>query len=87
MDYIREIAQAVRDTVTRTFDAVGDIPESALREQLVPVADALECCRQDLLAVDVREGRWEAIPPLAFKTAKAMKVSFPTTGPLLQDDC
>lgn len=74
LEYIREIAQAVGDTVTRTFDAVGVVPEPRLRELLVPVADALECCRVDLLAVDVREGRWEGIPPLAFRTAKAMKV-------------
>ena len=36
--------------------------------------EVLEECRINLLEVDVREGAREKVPPLAFKTARAMKV-------------
>jgi hypothetical protein len=36
--------------------------------------EVLDECRQSMLAVDIRSGGSERIPPLAFKTARALKV-------------
>jgi hypothetical protein len=81
-DYIRDISHAVQDTAARTYDAVRDLSHPALKKHAVPVVEVLDDCRQSLLEVDVRSissgnGR-EKIPPLAFKTARAMKVYNPS---------
>ncbi|KAF2465365.1 uncharacterized protein BDR25DRAFT_86467 [Lindgomyces ingoldianus] len=72
-DYIQDISRAVQDTATRTYDAVKDLSNPALKKHAVPVVEVLDDCRQSLLEVDVRGGGRERIPPLAFKTARAMK--------------
>lgn len=72
-DYIEEISRAVQDTGSRTYDAVKDLSSPALKKHAVPVVEVLEECRQNMLAVDVRGGGRERIPPLAFKTARALK--------------
>ena len=46
----------------------------ALKKHAIPVVEVLDECRQDMLAVNIREGGREQIPPLAFKTARALKV-------------
>lgn len=73
-DYIQDISRAVQDTGNRTYDAVKQLSNPALKKHAIPVVEVLEDCRQDMLAVDVREGGRERIPPLAFKTARALKV-------------
>ncbi|KAF2677343.1 cell polarity protein-like protein [Lentithecium fluviatile CBS 122367] len=72
-DYIQDISRAVQDTGNRTYDAVKDLSSPALKKHAIPVVEMLEDCRQSMLAVDVRDGGRERIPPLAFKTARALK--------------
>lgn len=72
-DHVEDISRAVQDTGSRTYDAVKELSSPALKKHAVPVVEALEECRQNLLAVDVRGGGRERIPPLAFKTARALK--------------
>jgi predicted nuclease with TOPRIM domain len=72
-EYIQDIAAAVEDTGTRTYDAVEKLGNPALRKHALPVVQVLDECRVALVGVDVGAGR-ERIPPLAFKTARALKV-------------
>ncbi|KAF2273120.1 uncharacterized protein EI97DRAFT_482744 [Westerdykella ornata] len=83
-NYIQDISRAVQDTVTRTHDAVRDLPAPALKKHVLPIVQVLEGCRVDMLSVRVgdgpgdagqagKEGYRERIPPLAFRTARAMK--------------
>lgn len=74
-DYIQDISRSVQDTASRTYEAVRDLSNPALKKHAVPVTEVLEDCRQNMLALDVRDGGRDRIPPLAFKTARAMKVS------------
>ena len=73
-DYIQDISQAVEDTGNRTYNAVNQLSNPALKKHAIPVVEVLDDCRQSMLAVDVRGGGRERIPPLAFKTARALKV-------------
>lgn len=73
-DYIQDISRAVQDTGNRTYDAVKNLSNPALKKHAVPVVEVLEDCRQNMMTVDLRDGGKEKIPPLAFKTARAMKV-------------
>lgn len=75
-DYIQDISQAVEDTGNRTYAAVNQLSSPALKKHAIPVVEVLDDCRQDMLAVDIRGGGRERIPPLAFKTARALKVCF-----------
>lgn len=72
-DYIQDISQAVEDTGNKTFDAVNQLSNPALKKHALPVIDVLDDCRQSMLSVDLRGGGREKIPPLAFKTARALK--------------
>ncbi|KAF1935544.1 hypothetical protein EJ02DRAFT_123502 [Clathrospora elynae] len=72
-DYIQDIAQAVDDTGNKTYEAVNQLSNPALKKHAIPVVEVLDDCRQSMLAVDVRGGGRERIPPLAFKTARALK--------------
>lgn len=74
-EYIRDISHAVEDTGNRTYDAVEKLSNPALKKHALPVVDVLEDCRQNMLAVDIRGGGRDKVPPLAFKTARALKVS------------
>lgn len=74
LDHILDISSAVQDTASRTYDAVNVLSNPALKKHAVPVVEVLEDCRQNLLGVNVTDGGREKIPPLAFKTARAMKV-------------
>lgn len=76
-DYIHDISQAVQATGNRTYDAVDKLSNPALKKHAVPVVTVLDECRQDMLAVDIRGGGRNEIPPLAFKTARALKVCAP----------
>ena len=73
-DYIQDISRAVSDTGARTYEAVKNLTNPALKKHAIPVVEVLEDCRQSMLGVDVRDGGRERIPPLAFKTARALKV-------------
>jgi predicted nuclease with TOPRIM domain len=73
-EFIQDIAQAVEDTGDRTYDAVDKLSNPALKKHAIPVVEVLDECRQNMLAVDVRGGGRDKIPPLAFKTARALKV-------------
>lgn len=75
-DYIHDISQAVQATGNRTYDAVNKLSNAALKKHAVPVVTVLDECRQDMLAVDIRGGGRNEIPPLAFKTARALKVNY-----------
>lgn len=72
-DYIQDISRAVEDTGNRTYDAVDQLGDPALKKHAIPVIDVLDECRQSMLAVDIRGGGRERVPPLAFKTARALK--------------
>ncbi|KAF1978957.1 hypothetical protein BU23DRAFT_498021 [Bimuria novae-zelandiae CBS 107.79] len=72
-DYIQDISRAVQDTGNRTYDAVNELSSPALKKHAIPVVEVLEDCRQDMLAMDIGVGGRERIPPLAFKTARALK--------------
>ncbi|KAJ4351961.1 component of the polarisome [Didymosphaeria variabile] len=72
-DYIQDISRAVQDTGIRSYDAVKELSSPALKKHAIPVVEVLEDCRQDMLAMDIGEGGRERIPPLAFKTARALK--------------
>ncbi|KAF2186643.1 cell polarity protein-like protein [Zopfia rhizophila CBS 207.26] len=72
-DYIQDISRAVQDTGSRAHEAVKDLSSPALKKHAIPVVAVLEDCRQSLLEMEVRDGGQERIPPLAFKTARAMK--------------
>jgi hypothetical protein len=74
-DYIQDISRTVQDTASRTSDAVRELSNPALKKHAVPVVEVLEDCKQGLQSVDVGDGGRERIPPLAFKTARAMKAS------------
>jgi predicted nucleic acid-binding Zn-ribbon protein len=73
-EYIQDISQAVEDTGNRTYDAVNKLSNPALKKHAIPVVEVLDDCRQNMLSVDVRGGGRDKIPPLAFKTARALKV-------------
>ena len=64
----------MQDTAYKTHEAVNTVGDAALKKHTIPVVEVLEECRINLLEVDVREGAREKVPPLAFKTARAMKV-------------
>lgn len=74
LHYIQDISSAIQDTVSKTHAAVKELSNPALKKHAVPVVEVLEDCRQDMLEVDVRNSGRDGIPPLAFKTARAMKV-------------
>ena len=73
-NHIQDISASVQDTSMRTYDAVRELSSPTLKKHAVPVVEALEDCRLQLLGVNIAEGGRERIPPLAFKTARAMKV-------------
>jgi hypothetical protein len=75
-EYIADISRAVEDTGAKTYEAVKTLSNPALKKHAVPVVEVLEECRQNMLNVNVRDGGRERIPPLAFKTARALKVRF-----------
>jgi hypothetical protein len=52
---------------------VGKLGNPALKKHALPVVRVLDECRVALTGVDVG-GERERIPPLAFKTARALKV-------------
>ncbi len=64
----------MEDTANKTYSAVTDLKNPALKKHAVPVVEVLEECKQNMLSIDVRGGGREKIPPLAFKTARALKV-------------
>ncbi|KAH3904286.1 hypothetical protein HBI56_008710 [Parastagonospora nodorum] len=72
-EYIQDIAQAVEDTGNRTYDAVNKLSNPALKKHAIPVVEVLDDCRQSMVTVDVSGGGRDKIPPLAFKTARALK--------------
>ncbi|KAF1916637.1 hypothetical protein BDU57DRAFT_238843 [Ampelomyces quisqualis] len=72
-EYIEHIAQAVEDTGNRTYDAVDKLSNPALKKHAIPVVEVLDDCRKSMLAIEVRGGGRDNIPPLAFKTARALK--------------
>jgi hypothetical protein len=73
-DYIQDISRAVDDTGNRTYNAVNQLNNPALKKHAIPVIEVLDDCRQNLLAIDIRDGGRDKVPPLAFKTARALKV-------------
>jgi hypothetical protein len=54
---------------------VNQLSNPALKKHALPVVEVLDECRQSMLAIDIKGGGRERIPPLAFKTARALKVS------------
>ncbi|KAF2731930.1 cell polarity protein-like protein [Polyplosphaeria fusca] len=72
-DYIQDISRAVQDTSSRTYQAVNELQNPAVKKHAVPVVEVLEDSRQNMLEIDLRDGGRDRIPPLAFKTARAMK--------------
>lgn len=73
-EYIQDISRAVDDTGDRTYEAVKQLSNPALQKHALPVVEALDECRRDMLDIDIRNGGRDKVPPLAFKTARALKV-------------
>jgi hypothetical protein len=73
-DYIQDISRAVDDTGDRTYDAVKQLSNPTLQKHAIPVVQVLDDCRRDMLDINIRDGGRDKIPPLAFKTARALKV-------------
>ncbi|KAJ8109324.1 hypothetical protein OPT61_g7545 [Boeremia exigua] len=71
--YIQDISRAVDDTGDRTYEAVKQLSNPALQKHAIPVVQVLDDCRRDMLDIDIRNGGREKAPPLAFKTARALK--------------
>ena len=76
-EYIQDIARAVDDTGDRTYETVKQHPNPALQKHALPVVQVLDECRREMLDIDIRNGGREQVPPLAFKTARALKVYHP----------
>jgi len=74
LEHIQNISRAVGDTGTKTYEAVKSLSNPALKKHAVPVVEVLEECRQNMRSVNLQDGGRERIPPLAFKTARALKV-------------
>ena len=72
--FIQDISLAVDDTGDRTYEAVKKLNDPALEKHTIPVVQILDDCRRDMLDIDIRNGGRDQIPPLAFKTARALKV-------------
>ncbi|OCL12817.1 hypothetical protein AOQ84DRAFT_360321 [Glonium stellatum] len=72
-DYIADISRTVQDTAYKTHEAVNTVGDAALKKHAIPVVELLDECRLNLLEIDVREEAREKVPPLAFRTARAMK--------------
>ncbi|KAJ4368548.1 component of the polarisome [Didymella sp. IMI 355093] len=72
-EYIQDISRAVDDTGDRTYEAVKQLSNPALQKHALPVVEVLDECRRDMLDIDIRNGGRDEIPPLAFKTARALK--------------
>jgi hypothetical protein len=72
-EYIQDIARAVDDTGDRTYEAVKQLSNPALQKHALPVVEVLDECRRDMLDIDIRNGGRDNVPPLAFKTARALK--------------
>jgi hypothetical protein len=53
---------------------VKKLNDPALEKHAIPVVQVLDDCRRDMLDIDIRNGGRDQIPPLAFKTARALKV-------------
>lgn len=70
-DHINDISRTVQATAFKTNEATERLGDAALTKHARPVVNVLEECRQDLLEAGALR---ERIPPLAFKTARAMKV-------------
>lgn len=73
-EYIQDISRAVDDTGDRTYDVVKQLSNPALQKHAIPVVQVLDDCRRDMLDINIRDGGRDKIPPLAFKTARALKV-------------
>lgn len=77
-EYIRSISDTVQDIVGRTNDAVyelrRDIVGPCLQKHAPPVTAVLENCRSELTKPGLPK---QAMPPIAFKIARATKVIDP----------
>lgn len=73
-EYIQDISRAVDATGDRTYGAVKQLSNPALQKHAIPVVEVLDDCRRDMLDIDIRDDGRDKIPPLAFKTARALKV-------------
>lgn len=85
---IQDISRAVDDTGDRTYDTVKQLSNPALQKHAIPVVQVLDDCRRDMLDIDIRNGGRDKVPPLAFKTARALKVCRmrPSTTSFYTDD-
>jgi hypothetical protein len=72
-DYTRDISMTVQDIVDKTNTAVVDLKDPALSKHAPPVIKALEGTCSELLRNQER-GEIGAIPPAAFRIARATKV-------------
>lgn len=79
INYISQITRSVQDTAQRTQNAINSLGDDALARHAPPVVGVLQAESQKLLdAGSMNDDDWrEQVPPLAFKIARTMKVSFP----------
>jgi predicted DNA binding CopG/RHH family protein len=72
INYISEISRTVQDTTSKTTEAMRDLGNNALACHAPPVVGVLDRCREELLDAEQHRDR---VPPVAFRIARAMKVS------------
>jgi hypothetical protein len=80
-DFVRDIDATVHDIANKTNAAITDLRDTALGKHAPPVVKFLEASSAELVRLnnEISAGgkAGDALPPVAFKIARATKVSFP----------
>ena len=72
--YIRDISATVQDIATKTNEAVYELQNAALQRHTPPVVKVLESSAAELVRLSGENNAREALPPIAFRIARATKV-------------
>jgi hypothetical protein len=84
-EYIRDISATVQDIVVKTNEAVYELRDPALEKHAPPVIKVLENSSMELVRLDDEDQDKNALPPVAFRIARATKVRHSLTPRLIVD--
>jgi len=73
-EYIRDIDATVQDIASKTNTAIIELRDTALQKHAPPVIKFLESNSADLVRLNEEGKPKDALPPVAFKIARATKV-------------
>lgn len=77
--FVRDIDNTVHDIASKTNAAIADLRDAALAKHAPPVIKTLEATSADLVRlnneISASGKAGDALPPVAFKIARATKVS------------